>query len=189
MVTMNPFKWTKGLYSKDNQAVYARYLSWGIEDVEQKLMDSVREKCGDDSTSPNKDKLTYMNSNMESRSNTDPSTKQAKSYGSYYSKLGLEPHVFETVSLAFSGLVSVQQNQTILVSGESGAGKTETVKIVMTNLATLEQTRPSYTLKNDASKGRDNKRREEGPHSIVQRVLESNPLFESFGNAKVSIVY
>ena len=90
--------------------------------------------------------------------------------------------------MAYSGLSSAQQNQTILVSGESGAGKTETVKIVMTNLATLEHTRALYPFTNDALKSWDRKREEGAQGIIVRRVLESNPLFEAFSNAKVSVV-
>jgi len=180
MVAVNPFQWIDGLYSNENQASYAQYLIWGIRDVGH----STRVL-----SSPKQDGSAYMNSSMASLSNNDSSTKhQPMAYTSYYSKLGLEPHVFETASLAYSGLSSAQQNQTILVSGESGAGKTETVKIVMTNLARLEQTRPSYTPKHEKAKGRDDRRREEA-QGIVRRVLESNPLFESFGNAKVSIAF
>ena len=49
------------------------------------------------------------------------------------------------------------------MSGESGAGKTETVKILMAHLAYI-------------SAGDD--------QSVIRRVIESNPLLESFGNAK-----
>ncbi len=63
-------------------------------------------------------------------------------------------------------MLETHRNQTILVSGESGSGKTETTKILMSHLATA------------------------GQHSthqeIVDRVLESNPLMESFGNAKTT---
>lgn len=82
---------------------------------------------------------------------------------SQYTKLGHDPHVYETSCLAYRGLLLNEGNQTILVTGESGAGKTETVKIVMKHLATL---------------------RKEDDHAIVARVLESNPVFEAFGNAK-----
>ncbi|CAK0799800.1 unnamed protein product [Prorocentrum cordatum] len=41
----------------------------------------------------------------------------------------LSPHAYATSSAAYSGLQETKQNQAILVSGESGAGKTETVKI------------------------------------------------------------
>lgn len=55
-------------------------------------------------------------------------------------------------------------NQSILVSGESGAGKTESVKLLMSHLA-------------EAAANKDSAH-------IVSKVLESNPLLESFGNAK-----
>uniref|UniRef100_M4BQD4 Myosin motor domain-containing protein n=1 Tax=Hyaloperonospora arabidopsidis (strain Emoy2) TaxID=559515 RepID=M4BQD4_HYAAE len=56
-----------------------------------------------------------------------------------------------------------QENQSILVSGESGAGKTETTKIVMSHLAALAT--------NSNSK-------------VIQQIIQANPLLESFGNAK-----
>ena len=54
-------------------------------------------------------------------------------------------------------------NQSILVSGESGAGKTETTKIMMAHLASV-------------AGGTDDE--------TIRKVLECNPLLESFGNAK-----
>ena len=58
------------------------------------------------------------------------------------------------------------------VSGESGAGKTETSKLLMQYLAWMG----GYQ---DGGAGRGSDRR-----SVEQQVLESNPLLEAFGNAK-----
>lgn len=57
--------------------------------------------------------------------------------------------------------------QSILVSGESGAGKTETCKIIMKYLAILGSKTGSTEL-----------------GTIEQQVLESNPILEAFGNAR-----
>ena len=80
-----------------------------------------------------------------------------------YDRTKLDPHVYTTSSLAYSGLQETKSNQTILVSGESGAGKTETVKILMAHLAFMASS-------DDASH--------------IRRIVESNPLLESFGNAQ-----
>ena len=76
----------------------------------------------------------------------------------------LPPHVYSTSSRAFHGMKDFHRNQAILVSGESGAGKTETVKILMGHLAFIAASDDDQT--------------------VIRRVLESNPLLESFGNAK-----
>ncbi|RHY26374.1 hypothetical protein DYB32_007678 [Aphanomyces invadans] len=77
----------------------------------------------------------------------------------------LPPHVYATSASAFQSMVHYDRHQSILVSGESGAGKTETVKILMEHLATMStKTGPNLT--------------------IVAKVLRSNPLLEAFGNAK-----
>jgi len=88
-------------------------------------------------------------------------------------RVGLDPHVYETSSLSYKGLAFEGIDQSILVSGESGAGKTETVKIAMNHMASVQR----------------------GPHSaggpseesvVVNRVIQSNPLLETFGNAKTT---
>lgn len=89
-----------------------------------------------------------------------------------YDRLGFEPHVYEVSSMAYRGLATTGQDQTILVTGESGAGKTETVKIVMNHLATVQKTRPGG-VPTEHSTARE----------IVSRVLRSSPLLEAFGNA------
>lgn len=84
---------------------------------------------------------------------------------------GIDPHVYEASALTYKGLAFDQQDQSILVSGESGAGKTETVKICMNHIASVQQGRGV------AAKGGS-------IDPVVRRVLESNPLLEAFGNAK-----
>ena len=65
-------------------------------------------------------------------------------------------------------------DQSILVSGESGAGKTVTTKFIMQYLATLSQ----------RSTGGEIAKTESGGQTIEQQVLQSNPILESFGNAR-----
>mmetsp|Transcript_46968 Transcript_46968/g.69543 ORF Transcript_46968/g.69543 Transcript_46968/m.69543 type:complete len:1350 (+) Transcript_46968:350-4399(+) len=88
-------------------------------------------------------------------------------------KAGLKPHVYEISSLAYKGLAAEGIDQSILVSGESGAGKTETVKIVMTHLAAVQ----SLAKPNSSDSPKESS-------AVVKRVLDSNPLLEAFGNAK-----
>ena len=114
---------------------------------------------------------------------TAASERRAVGYG--YEKLGIHPHAYETSSLAYLGLATDGTDQTILVTGESGAGKTETIKIVMNHLATVERSRPSWPMSDRGSAataaGDDDDRR---GSDAVTKVLRANPLFEAFGNAK-----
>jgi len=83
----------------------------------------------------------------------------------------VEPHVYEISALSYKGLAFGGKDQSILVSGESGAGKTETVKIAMNHIASVQR---GLTAASD----------EAFSDPIVNRVLESGPLLEAFGNAK-----
>jgi len=82
----------------------------------------------------------------------------------------LPPHLYGIASDAYKSMVSSRKSQAILVSGESGAGKTESTKVVMNYLAHVGR--------------QDTLMLEEGETSVEQQVLESNPLLEAFGNAK-----
>jgi myosin V len=84
----------------------------------------------------------------------------------------LGPHVYAIADRAYRQMMSEQRkSQSILISGESGAGKTETTKIVMLYLTTLGAGGSASNLK-------------EGELSIMERVLQSNPVLEAFGNAR-----
>ncbi|RAW21582.1 Myosin-52 [Phytophthora cactorum] len=83
----------------------------------------------------------------------------------------LPPHVYAVSVAAFRHMCDNGSNQSILVSGESGAGKTETTKILMDNLATIA---PAPTAASEQE------------HSITTRIIQVNPLLESFGNAKTT---
>uniref|UniRef100_A0A2P2M2P9 Uncharacterized protein MANES_16G086100 n=1 Tax=Rhizophora mucronata TaxID=61149 RepID=A0A2P2M2P9_RHIMU len=78
----------------------------------------------------------------------------------------LSPHVFAVADASYRAMMNEGQSQSILVSGESGAGKTETTKLIMQYL--------TYVGGRAAADDR----------SVEQQVLESNPLLEAFGNAR-----
>uniref|UniRef100_A0A0A0KIK2 Myosin motor domain-containing protein n=2 Tax=Cucumis sativus TaxID=3659 RepID=A0A0A0KIK2_CUCSA len=78
----------------------------------------------------------------------------------------LSPHVFAVADASYRAMISEGRSQSILVSGESGAGKTETTKLIMQYL----------TFVGGRASG-DNR-------TVEQQVLESNPLLEAFGNAR-----
>eukprot|EP00929_Paragymnodinium_shiwhaense_P025618 TRINITY_DN15447_c0_g1_i1.p1 TRINITY_DN15447_c0_g1~~TRINITY_DN15447_c0_g1_i1.p1 ORF type:complete len:1423 (-),score=349.76 TRINITY_DN15447_c0_g1_i1:57-4325(-) len=80
-----------------------------------------------------------------------------------FDRAKLTPHVYAASSVAYAGLKESNMDQAILVSGESGAGKTETVKILMGHLALIASSDDSTHIK---------------------RIVESNPLLEAFGNAQ-----
>ena len=85
----------------------------------------------------------------------------------------MDPHVYEASALSYRGLAFDKVDQSILVSGESGAGKTETVKICMNHMASVQR-------------GRNSSQKEGEIDHVVKRVLDSNPLLEAFGNAKTT---
>ncbi|KAK9683914.1 hypothetical protein RND81_10G174600 [Saponaria officinalis] len=78
----------------------------------------------------------------------------------------LSPHVFAVADVAYRAMMSDKRSQSILVSGESGAGKTETTKLIMQYLTYMG----GRAVVDD--------------RSVEQQVLESNPLLEAFGNAR-----
>uniref|UniRef100_A0A8C1WXC9 Unconventional myosin-VI n=1 Tax=Cyprinus carpio TaxID=7962 RepID=A0A8C1WXC9_CYPCA len=74
----------------------------------------------------------------------------------------LPPHVYAIADKAYRDMRVLKMSQSIVVSGESGAGKTENTKFVLRYLTT------SYGTCQD----------------IDERIVEANPLLEAFGNAK-----
>ncbi|RZC85461.1 hypothetical protein C5167_041646 [Papaver somniferum] len=78
----------------------------------------------------------------------------------------LSPHVFAIGDASYRAMMNERRSQSILVSGESGAGKTETTKLLMQYL----------TYVGGRAAGDD--------RTVEQQILESNPLLEAFGNAR-----
>ena len=159
------------MYSEEKQAFYSERLIWNApnEDGGGEEGEMVEEEEGGQGDGPKREAPQAGGSAV---------TSSLPHHMSDYDRLGYDPHVYETSCLAYRGLAVDGADQTILVSGESGAGKTETVKIVMGHLATVETTRPfvKFTGKKSRNSG--------GASDTVRRVMESNPLFEAFGNAK-----
>ncbi|KAB1266478.1 Unconventional myosin-XV [Camelus dromedarius] len=105
------------------------------------------------------------------------------------------PHLFAVANLAFAKMLDAKQNQCIIISGESGSGKTEATKLILRYLAAMNQKRGvtqqvSLSLCCIICLPRALGRvlrvlpKRTIPVSPGAQILEATPLLESFGNAK-----
>ena len=78
------------------------------------------------------------------------------------------PHIFAIAEGAYQGMMTSGMNQSILITGESGAGKTENTKKVISYFATI------------CSSGK----KKEGEASLEDKIVQTNPVLEAWGNAK-----
>jgi myosin V len=179
LIAVNPFK-KMDIYSP---AIMEKYCVQGEQ--------GTNAGAASTHTTPFKNRNRMIDSNEKSLTKAPTSTAPR-----------LAPHVYQTADDAYRAMIrgienlqlmsnpkklrhgdsqitTLQRNaptdQSILVSGESGAGKTVTTKIVLNYLAMVS--------KRAAENGSPN-RFPEGTVSIEQQVLQSNPILESFGNAR-----
>ncbi|XP_068445095.1 unconventional myosin-XV isoform X1 [Clinocottus analis] len=71
------------------------------------------------------------------------------------------PHLFAIASLSYTTMMDAKKDQCIVISGESGSGKTEATKLILRYLTAIHH-----------------------KCNVTQQILEAAPLLESFGNAK-----
>merc|ERR1712226_498794 len=88
------------------------------------------------------------------------------------------PHVFAITDIAYRSMLQDREDQSILCTGESGAGKTENTKKVIQYLAYVAASKPKSSSHQPSST--------EGPSfgELEQQLLKANPILEAFGNAK-----
>ncbi|XP_077413227.1 unconventional myosin-X [Vanacampus margaritifer] len=83
----------------------------------------------------------------------------------------MPPHIFAVANECYRALWRRPRNQCVLISGESGAGKTESTKLILNFLSSMSQ----HSLEMS---------REERTSRVEEALLESGPIMEAFGNAK-----
>merc|ERR1712213_230990 len=78
------------------------------------------------------------------------------------------PHIFGVAEGSYQGMMNLSKNQSILITGESGAGKTENTKKVISYFASIGATG----------------KKKEGEPGLEDKIVQTNPVLEAWGNAK-----
>ncbi len=91
-------------------------------------------------------------------------------------QVSITPHAFGIGAQALNDMRESSRSQSILISGESGAGKTETTKKILQFLSSMA----AYA----AAGASGPVTTDHGDESIAAQILGTNPILESFGNAK-----
>lgn len=195
LLAINPFKSMEGVYASSLMDLYRRQ-------GEEKLNSGLG-SGGSHPTSPTNRPASPINRLMSMGSfgsQTVPLTDRGKPIPAMYLHRPngkLPPHVYQTADDAYRAMMrgiemesflkrgrkslrkkenefEMPTNQSILVSGESGAGKTVTTKIVLNYFAMLSRKLQEMEGTPPTT----------GEASIEQQVLQSNPILEAFGNAR-----
>ncbi|ESO82007.1 hypothetical protein LOTGIDRAFT_223635, partial [Lottia gigantea] len=93
-------------------------------------------------------------------------------------KMEMPPHLFAIADNAYQSMVQERENQSVLITGESGAGKTEnTKKVIMyfAQVAAMGQKGDEEEEKKDEKKG-----------TLEDQIVQCNPVLEAYGNAKTT---
>ena len=166
LIAVNPFRGMDGLYSDSAMEAYRRQ--------------------GEASAGGNAVALTPGKFKNGSRGRNGPEADRERE------DARLPPHAYATADGAYramrrgvedarlgGGASTAPADQSVLVSGESGAGKTVTTKIVLNYLAMLSRIAAGdRTGRNSFGRGNG------GDVRVERQVLQSNPVLESFGNAR-----
>ncbi|XP_066560791.1 myosin-4-like [Amia ocellicauda] len=88
-------------------------------------------------------------------------------------RMEVPPHIFALSDNAYQAMLTDRENQSILITGESGAGKTVNTKRVIQYFATI-------AVSADKKKEQSNKMK----GTLEDQIIQANPLLEAFGNAK-----
>uniref|UniRef100_A0A3Q3JP94 Myosin X n=1 Tax=Monopterus albus TaxID=43700 RepID=A0A3Q3JP94_MONAL len=83
----------------------------------------------------------------------------------------ISPHIFAIANECYRSLWKRLKNQCVLISGESGTGKTESTKLILKFLSAMSQ----HSLEVSSR---------DGTSHVEEALLESSPIMEAFGNAK-----
>lgn len=83
------------------------------------------------------------------------------------------PHLYFIADNAYASMVKDRENQSLLITGESGAGKTENTKKVIQYFAFVAS---SSTKKDEAAE----------TQSLEDQIVSANPVLEAYGNAKTT---
>uniref|UniRef100_A0A8D0EC16 Myosin heavy chain 3 n=1 Tax=Salvator merianae TaxID=96440 RepID=A0A8D0EC16_SALMN len=87
------------------------------------------------------------------------------------------PHIFSISDNAYQFMLTDRENQSILITGESGAGKTVNTKRVIQYFATI-------AASGDLIKKKEAESQSKMKGTLEDQIISANPLLEAFGNAK-----
>ncbi|XP_061197039.1 myosin heavy chain, striated muscle-like isoform X3 [Saccostrea echinata] len=92
-------------------------------------------------------------------------------------RMEMPPHLFSIADNAYQFMVQDRENQSMLITGESGAGKTESTKKVIQYFARVA----ANIYRESQKRGHDG-----GPYvgNLEDQIIQANPVLEAFGNAK-----
>ncbi|CAI4230313.1 unnamed protein product [Auanema sp. JU1783] len=90
----------------------------------------------------------------------------------------MPPHLFAVSDEAYRNMIHDQENQSMLITGESGAGKTENTKKVIAYFARIGS--------NNKTANTDGKKSES---SLEDQIVQANPAIEAFGNGATTRNY
>ncbi|EDQ87053.1 uncharacterized protein MONBRDRAFT_33469 [Monosiga brevicollis MX1] len=154
----------RGSFHAKQQAVYDLILLQNVD--EQAVIDNIKELYDDDiiysyignvviAVNPFKSLNIYDDKTIEEyrgRSAFDPK---------------LKPHIFSLADNAFNDMKYRGRDQVVIISGESGAGKTESSKKIMQYIAAVSGSSDKV-------------------NAVKNKLLNTNPVLEAFGNAKTN---